>query len=196
MPRPHPLYKPGSYYYFYNRSCSSRSPIFHHPADFLATLTKIQEVVHDLDLSMIAYCLMPNHYHFLVRQNGVSKAGLLPQLVFADSAMPYNRHYQPSDAIFEGSDKVKKIRQQNYLLHLCRYIHANPVKEKLILQLEDWPYSNYLEWIGKRNELLVDPLFVQQYFGPAAEYRAFVMQYIQTSMLPTRIELFLQDLGV
>lgn len=196
MPRPHPLYKPGSYYYFYNRGPSSRLPVFHRSADFLATLTRVKEVVRELDLSMIAYCLMPTHYHFLVRQNGVSKAGLLPQLVFANSTMPYNRHCQQSDMIFEDSDKVKKIRQQNYLLHLCRYIHANPVKEKLVLQLEDWPYSNYLEWIGKRNELLVDPLFVQQYFGPAEEYRAFVMQYIQTSTLPTRIEQFLKDLGV
>ena len=43
------------------------------------------------------------------------------------------------------------IKHANHLLQLCRYIHSNPVKDGLVADPADWPYSNYLDWIGERN---------------------------------------------
>jgi len=60
------------------------------------------------------------------------------------------------------------------LMMLCRYIHRNPVKAKLVARPEDWAYSNYREWIGLRDGALVDKVFVQDHFSSVHEYVRFV----------------------
>ncbi len=57
---------------------------------------------------------------------------------------------------------------------LCRYIHSNPVKARLVSRPRDWAYSNYREWIGLREGVLVDTAFVQQHFPAPNEYLNFV----------------------
>ena len=64
---------------------------------------------------MIVYCLMPNHYHFLVRQNGENAAGLLPQRVFNSYTKAYNKRYKHSGTIFEGRYKAIPVEQEPYL---------------------------------------------------------------------------------
>jgi len=66
---------------------------------------------------------------------------------------------------------------------LCRYIHANPVKDGLVEHLEEWPYSNYLEWIGLRQGTLVDRDFIADTFPDAIEYEEFVRDYLLTRQL-------------
>jgi hypothetical protein len=61
-----------------------------------------------------------------------------------------------------------------HLLHLCRSIHGNPVKDGLVADPADWPYSNYQEWTGQRNGSLYDPAFVRANFPSSEDYRAFV----------------------
>ena len=66
------------------------------------------------------------------------------------------------------------VDDEAHLLNLCRYIHANPVKGGVVDKIEDWPYSNYLDWIGVRNGQLVDREFIGIYFESSEAYRAFV----------------------
>ncbi len=68
--------------------------------------------------------------------------------------------------------------KNEYLLHLCRYIHRNPVNAGMVRSPEEWRYSNYLEFIQMRSGALVDRDFVTQNFGSPAEYREFVMSYV------------------
>jgi REP element-mobilizing transposase RayT len=81
MPQKRPTYLPGQYYHFYNRS-AHRKFIFREADNYLFVLRKVKKYLFELELNMIAYCLMPNHYHFLIRQLGEQAAGLLPQRVF------------------------------------------------------------------------------------------------------------------
>jgi REP element-mobilizing transposase RayT len=69
MSRPLPAFKIGGYYHFYNRGRSCLS-IFIEPDNYLFVLRKVKHYSQEFDLSIIAYCLMPNHYHSLVRQDG------------------------------------------------------------------------------------------------------------------------------
>ena len=62
--------------------------------------------------------------------------------------------YQHSGTLFEDKYKVKLVQTEFHLLHLCRYIHGNPVKDGLVAEPANWQYSNYLEWLGARNETL------------------------------------------
>ena len=143
---------------------------------------------------MIAYCLEPNHYHFLTRQDGNEPAGNLPQFVFNSYTKAYNKMYQHSGTLFEGRFHAKPVQTSSHLLHLCRYIHGNPVKDSLVTDPADWPYSNYLEWIGERNGTLVDREFITSQFDNAEEYKKFLFEYLKTLQLPDDVKRFLDDL--
>jgi putative transposase len=193
MPQKRPEYLPGHYYHFYNRGAHKVS-IFREPDNYLFVLQKMRKYVTEFKLTMIAYCLMPNHYHFLTRQDAKNAAGLLPQRVFNSYSKAYNKRYGHSGTLFEDNYKVKPIQTSSHLLHLCRYIHGNPVKDGLVANPADWPYSNYLDWIGERNGALVDRDFIDNQFSNAQEYQKFLFQYLQSRNLPGDVQRFLDDL--
>jgi hypothetical protein len=90
--------------------------------------------------------------------------------------------------------QARHVTNDAYLPHLCRYIHANPVKDGMVAHPEDWPYSNYAEWIGTRDGKLVDAAFVRKHFPNPADYAAFVIDYLRTRRLPEEIKNYLQEL--
>lgn len=100
---------------------------------------------------------------------------------------PLPNLYLHSGTLFEGRYKAKPVTHHNYLLHLCRYIHANPVKDGMVQHLEEWQYSNYLEWIGKRDGKLVDYQFVDEFFPNKTDYVEFVQDYLLTRQLPDEL---------
>ena len=157
-------------------------------------LSKVKQYATEFDLSVIAYCLMPNHYHLLVRQDGDSRAGLLPQRVFNSYSKAYNKRYQHSGTLFQGPYQVIDIDDQGYLLHLCRYIHANPVKDGFVIQPADWPYSNFLEWVGLRTGSLIDIAFVSYHFPSPSAYIEFVNDYLLTRTHPAEIAAYLDNI--
>ena len=69
-------------------------------------------------------------------------------------------------------------RYSEYVVHLCRYVHLNPVAAGLVSDPADWPYSNYLEWIERRPGTLVDRAFVRQFFPMPSAYVAFVQDRV------------------
>jgi putative transposase len=122
---------------------------------------------------------MPNHYHFLVRQDGEFPAGLLPQRVFNSYSKAYNQRYDHHGTLFESPYQVKLIAKDAHLLHLCRYIHYNPQKDGLVANLIEWPYSNYREWIGARDDGLIDRAFIIDNFYSLKNYHAFVLEGLE-----------------
>lgn len=183
----------GMYYHIYNRGMS-RSTIFREENNYLFVIGKIKEVCHENQLSMIAYCLEPNHYHFCVRQDGDHPAGNLPQFVFNSYTKAYNKKYEHSGTLFEGRFRAKAIQTSSHLLHVCRYIHGNPVKDGLVANPADWHYSNYLEWIGERKGTLVDHKFIKEQFEDAEEYKKFLFEYLKSRQLPEDVVRFLNEL--
>ncbi len=187
------VWNPGGYYHIYNRG-ARRAAIFRESANYLFVLSRMREYARALSVSVIAYCLMPTHYHLLLRQDGDFPAGLLPQRVFNSYTKAYNKRYGSSGTLFEHRYQSKAIHTTAYLLHLCRYIHSNPVKDGLTTDPADWPYSNYLEWIGQRDGRLVDREFVRAQFGDGAAYRTFVLDYLRTRDLPEDVQRYLNSL--
>jgi putative transposase len=190
MPAKRPEYLPDHYYHFYNRG-AHRISVFREDENYLFALRKVKTYGRSLALTPIAYCLMPNHYHFLIRQDGEQPAGLLPQRVFNSYSKAYNKRYEHSGTLFEGNYKVALVEDEAHLLHLCRYIHTNPVKHGLVADVAEWPYSNYLEWIGERSGTLVDRDFVQDHFRSPQNYREFVLDYLVKRQLPKGLEAYL-----
>lgn len=193
MPRRNVQYAPGAYYHMYNRG-ARRQSICYGERDYLHLLGLVGKVARECQLSIIAYCLLPNHYHWLVRQEGVIDASVLPKRVFGSYSQSFNRWYQRSGTLFEGRVKVKPVTDDSYIRHLCRYIHVNPVRHAIADAPELWPYSNYAEWIGRRNGTLVDREFVDEWFPQPGAYERYVTAFLHgESQTPAGIRDHLED---
>jgi putative transposase len=183
----------GAYYHIYNRGAHKRS-LFYDDADYLRLLKMLKKYSRLLNISVVAYCLMPNHYHWLVRQDGDVAVRFLVQRVFNAYSHAFNRHREHSGTLFEGPYKAILVVSDEYLHQLCRYIYANPVRHGFAIDPGLWPYSNYLEWIGERNGTLIDKDLVREHFVDGA-YRAYVLSYISGQViLPGTLGDYLQTL--
>lgn len=183
MPTKRPQYLPGHYYHFLNRG-AHRLPIFREPRNYEFVLRSLKLYCSRFRVPPIAYCLMPNHYHLLLRQDGDFPARLVPHRVFNSYSKAFNRRYGHSGTLFQGNYRVVHVQRDEHLLHLWRYIHANPVKDGLIADVALWPHSNYLEWVGERPGALVDRAFVAEWFPAPEDYRAFLADYLVSKAHP------------
>jgi REP element-mobilizing transposase RayT len=170
-------FEPGHYYHVYNRG-AHKLEIFRARKDYHFLLKLVKEQTQKLQISVIAYCLMPNHYHFLFRQNGEREISVLMQAIFNVYSKAFNTQHGHSGTLFEGPFKAIWVDRLEYLLHLCRYIHRNPLEAGLVTHPEQWEYSNYREFVGKRAGVMVDKDFVKEDLGTPAEYESFVMEYV------------------
>jgi REP element-mobilizing transposase RayT len=178
MPARNMLFVPGGYYHFYNRG-ANRISLFHQEANYRYVLRLLKRYCAQFQISIIAYCLLPNHYHWLVRQDGPHAARLLPQRVFNAYSHALHNDDGHTGTLFEGPYRAIKVDSDEYLRHLCRYIHANPVRHGFAYDAALWPYSNYLEWIGKRAGTLVDREFIAAHFPTVEHYQAYVTVYLR-----------------
>ena len=178
MPRRNIQFVQGNYYHIYNRG-AGRQSIFLTENDYVRCLRIMKEVALECNIAVAAYCLMPTHYHWFVRQDGETPAGDLPKRVFGSYSQIFNLLHKRSGTLFQDRFQVRLVTTDDYLCHLCRYIHANPVKDGLAVTPELWPYSNYQEWIGMRQGTLVDHALIQRFFPESDSYKRFVADFIR-----------------
>ncbi len=167
----------GQYYHAYNRG-ANKADIFSTNANYLFLLKKIKQLLPSYPITFIAYVLMPNHYHFLVRLEADHALSPFIQRLFNSYTQSYNHQNTRSGTLFESRVQYKLIDQEPYILQLVRYIHLNPVKADLVKHPQDWPFSNYLEWVGKRSGTLIDHEFVRWAFHSPADYEIYTLQDI------------------
>ncbi len=194
MPRRKLRFEQGRYYHVYNRG-AGRQGIFRKERDYFNLLELMKEISAICNISIIAYCLLPNHYHWLVRQNGPIGVNKLVARIFGSYSQSFNNRYNRSGTLFEGTFEAILVETDEYLRHLCRYIHANPVRHQLSLSPDLWPYSNYLEFVGRRSGKLVDLAFVAAHFPQPGQYEAYVLSYLTDQVtLPPGLRTYLEGL--
>ena len=169
------------YYHVYNRGCN-RELIFANDRNYKFLLQRAKSYLPDYPLKVIAYCLMPNHYHFLLLPEEDGILSRFIQRLFNSYTQAFNKQQNRTGTLFEGRAKSVLVDTDEYILHICRYLHLNPVKANLVTHPEDWPYSNYLEWVKKRGGTLVDREIVNGLFTSANEYENFVLNDIDNSL--------------
>lgn len=163
----------GQYYHIYNRG-AGRGKIFFQQGNYEYLLRLVVKYYQTYGVTIIVYCLMPNHYHFLLRQETDQPLSRFINVLFNAYVQALNLQQGRTGTLFEGRFRYKRVDDWKYLSHLCRYIHRNPVRAKLVSCPEDWLYSNYREWVGLRDSALKDEIFIQDHFPDPREYRAFV----------------------
>lgn len=194
MPKRKVKFAQGNYYHIYNRG-AGRQSIFRQEKDYVKLLWLMKELAAECCITIIAYCLLPNHYHWLIRQDGTIKPGKFAGRVFGSYSQSFNLAYQRTGTLFEGPYEAILVDTDEYLRHLCCYIHANPVRHVLAMDPALWPYSNYLEWIGQREGSLVDKPFIQAHFPDITHYKARVRSYLTGQVqLPPGLKRYLEGL--
>jgi REP element-mobilizing transposase RayT len=163
----------GQYYHVYNRG-TNRRPIFILEENYHFLLRRISQFLPLYPVRIIAYVLMPNHYHFLIGVDSDQALSPFFQRLFNSYSQAFNRQQNRTGTLFEGRAKSKLIDDSSYVYALVRYIHLNPVVARLVNVPEDWQFSNYLDWIGVRKSELFDPQFRALFFSSAEEYKQYV----------------------
>lgn len=128
-------------------------------------------------VEIVAFCLMNNHFHFLVKQvkdHGVSKF----MANFMNSYTKYfNTKYQRVGHLFQGAFKAVHVESDEQLLHLSRYIHLNPVTSFKVKpeELKNYQWSSYSSYIRNSDVYFVDKDVVMNFFKKPAKYESFVL---------------------
>lgn len=169
-------YENEKYYHVYNRG-ANRDNIFLSPDNYRYCINLFAKYYLHYKVSIHAFCLMPNHYHLLIRQIADGSISKFIQIVFNSYSQAVNTATGHSGTLFQGRAKGKEITTDDYAVRLCRYIHYNHVVANLVKTPEEWEFSDYLEWIEKRRSAFIDFSLRDGYFGSAAKYQKFAKEY-------------------
>ena len=141
-------------------------------AEFLKSLNE-----NDLQVELVAYCLMGNHFHILLKQlkdNGIVKF----MAKFTNSYTKYfNTKHERVGPLFQGVFKAVHVGYDEQLLHLTRYIHLNPVLS-FIVKVEDltsYSWSSYPEYVGKTDSSMINKTEILSFFKSLVDYEKFVL---------------------
>jgi putative transposase len=139
---------------------------------------------------VIAYCLMPNHFHLILKQlteEGIKK---YIQRLTNSFAHYYAKKHESSGHIFEGNFRAIRVVDDEQLWHLSRYIHLNPVKGYLTEKPEDYPFSSYRIYLGEQKPGFVDVSLVMENFSSPTRYKVFVEDRKDYQRVLEEIKLF------
>ena len=146
------------------------------------------------EIEIICFALMPNHFHFLFKQNSADAITRFMRRISNSYVKYFNKKYERVGSLFQGKFKSVLIESESYLLHLSRYIHLNPLEVRpLTISKEDWissfTYSSYPAYLGKIKKSCVKTDTILSFFNRKKQtvlklneynsYQNFVENYIK-----------------
>ena len=151
MARPLRIEFPGAVYHVTTRG-DRREDIFVDDEDRRALLEVVAQALSRFDAEALAYCLMGNHYHFVLHTRQANLSSLMRHIngVYTQT---YNRRHNKVGHLFQGRFKAILVDRDAYLLEVCRYVDLNPVRARLVTKPQSWPWSSYRAHVGKVPEL-------------------------------------------
>jgi putative transposase len=143
MPRPPRRIKPGGYYHVLNRG-NGRLRIFHKDADYLAFCRILAEGVGRYPVNLLAWCLMPNHWHLVLRPDKPEALARFMGWLGVTHVRRHHEHYHSRGKghLYQGRFKSFPIQDDAHFRTVCRYVEANPKRAKMVRRAEQWPWSS------------------------------------------------------
>jgi putative transposase len=164
---------PDNFYHVYNQG-NNRQTIFYTEKDYFIFLKLYKRFLAPFT-DTIAWCLMPNHFHFMIAADmrcsiTLKQGGLLIDPItngfrklLSSYARIFNAQTQRTGSVFRQKTKAKclsdipvssKNQPRDYIVNCFHYIHQNPVVANLVTRLEDWKFSSFRDYAGLRNGTL------------------------------------------
>lgn len=137
---------PGAVYHVTSRG-DRREAIFIDDDDRRQLLAIVNQAMARFEAVVMAYCLMSNHYHFVLQTRQPNLSRLMRQ-INAKFAQSFNRRHGVVGHVFQSRFKAILVDRDAYLMELCRYVELNPVRAGLVAAPADWCWSSYRAHVG------------------------------------------------
>lgn len=184
-------YSPETYYHIYNRGVAKQD-IFLDEQDYKVFLSYLKIYLsppeksnetfpsrqlknHFALVKLLAYCLMPNHFHLFLWQKEIDSITNFMRSLATKFSVYFNNKYHRVGPIFQGKFKAVMVTSEPQFIFLSKYIHRNPFTSRS--DLEVYPYSSYRNYLGIINQSWVDTSEILSYFSKtklANSYKNFV----------------------
>ena len=169
-------------YHVYNRG-NNKEPLFFNDDNYRHFLHKMRALLLP-EAHLLAWCLMPNHFHLLVELRSTSSsaefsAGM--RTLLSSYTRGINTQEERTGSLFQQQTKARMLDTENYALHCFCYIHQNPQRAGLEKKAGAWPWSSFRDYVGLRSGTLCDQKLATQLLDlPAdfAERRALLLQVL------------------
>jgi putative transposase len=186
MSRPLRIEFPGAVYHGMNRGLNQKN-IFLSKKDYDLFLTTLQEACSLFQVTVYAYCLMPNHYHLLVCTPSANLSRFMRHLngVYTQR---FNREHNRDGPLFRGRFKSVLVQEDSYLIEVVRYIHKNPLKAKMVDRLSQFQWSSHPYYTSNKSPISgLDTSFLLRYFSrnrkrAVEEYKRFMAQPVDEEL--------------
>jgi putative transposase len=130
-------------YHVINRG-NARATVFHKDEDYAAFVKLMADAQDRLPMRLVAYCLLPNHFHLVLWPLADGDLSRWMQWLLTAHVRRYHRHYGSSGHVWQGRFKAFPIQQDDHLLSVLRYVERNPARAKSlgIRKAQRWPWSS------------------------------------------------------
>ncbi|NUN70986.1 MAG: transposase [Bacteroidetes bacterium] len=172
MPYRNTSFTPHHCYHIYNRG-NHRETVFIEEYNYIHFLRRLRKYLPPDKITILAYCLMPNHYHLLIEIREECDVSNMMKNLIISYTKAINLRYNVVGHLFQGRFHSKEVDSERYLLTLIRYIHNNPVAAQLVSKREEWKYSSYAEYLGIRENSISSPGRVISLFSSIEEFTVF-----------------------
>jgi putative transposase len=145
-------------YHVLNRG-NGRMRIFHKAGDYEAFEQVLAEGMERYPVQLLTYCLMPNHWHLVVRPKTEQALGRWMGWVCVTHVRRYHEHYHSRGGghLYQGRFKSFPVAEDDYFLALCRYVEANALRAGLVERAEQWQWSGLWRRAQDSNDLQCSP---------------------------------------
>lgn len=147
MPRTARASVGGAIYHAMNRG-NRHAAVFPAPADYDAFVTAIGDARARLPLDILGYCLMPNHFHLVLRPRGDGDLGGWMRWLLTAHAQRYHRHDGTSGHVWQGRLEAFPVQDDDHLATVLRYVERNPLRAELVPRAEHWKWSSLPGWLA------------------------------------------------
>lgn len=146
MPRTARASVGGYCYHALNRG-NGRARVFHDADDYHGFIHLLREANARIDMRLIAYCLMPNHFHVVLWPREDGDLSTWMQWLLTAHVHGYRKRYRGSGHVWQGRFKAFPIAADDHLLSVLRYVERNPRRADLVTRAELWEWSSLRSWL-------------------------------------------------
>lgn len=142
-------------YHILNRG-NGKQKVFYKERDYQSFIQLIKEAKERHPVQLFAYCLMPNHFHLLLKPLRGKDLSRFMQWLLTCHVRRYHSHYGTTGHVWQGRFKSFIVQEDDHLLTVMRYIEGNPVRAGLATSARDWVWSSHRETLGEKARNVVD----------------------------------------
>ena len=186
MPRRGMDFVPGDFYHIYNKAVAN-SQLFVEEKNYSFFISRIKTYLLDC-VDVLAYCLMPNHYHLLIKLNTSELPSAMGRMAMSYSKA-MNKVYRRTGHLFQGRYQARFINNHIHLDQVARYIHLNPYKAGLCKDPIEWKMSSYPVYIGVREADFTEPGIILEYYRPYGDSNLKKSQAYYREMIENHLDL-------